>query len=151
MPTSISWEVGSRALLAREDAEAPSLGRDLLFTDDLQVDASGDYQTIEGPDNLRAAIRRRLLVSPGEYKMRPDYGVGVRLFLKRPATTALLDDLKRRVRDQLARERRIEKVLSVEVEPRSVGGVRVYVIQIAITSGGREHRFEPFEISDEVT
>jgi hypothetical protein len=147
--STITFEVGGRDHSPLAPDEAPVLGRDILFTHRLEVGGAGDYLTTEGAENLRAAILRRLLVAPSEYKLRPDYGVGVRLFLKRPATTANIDELKRRIRDQLARERRIERVLDVEVAPQDINGLRVYVITIAVVSAGREQRFRPFTISDE--
>ena len=90
--------------------EAALFGEDLLFTDDLQVTASGDYATVEGPDSVSQALLNRLLTAPGEYAPFPDYGVGIRLWIKKRLSRADLDALRAIIVDQASREERIERL-----------------------------------------
>lgn len=72
-------------------------GEDFLFTDDLQVTASGDYATVQGMACLRQAILNRLLTAPGEYAVHPEYGVGIRNWVKKRLTRADQDELRHQI------------------------------------------------------
>jgi phage baseplate assembly protein W len=132
------------------DAGAPQgsqlavFGRDLLFTDDVQVGPNGDYVVVDGVENLRRAILRRLVVKPGEYRLRPEYGVGVGTFVKKPMTRATLDELQQRIVDNLSQEKRIDRLLQVIVNPTTYGGYPGLYVDIQAQAFGREVHFEPF-------
>lgn len=105
------------------------LGRDLYFDGNLAVNASEDYQTVEGEENYRRAIFRRLITSPGTYRARPRYGAGLGDFQKKKATKGNIDTLTTRVREQVAADRRTQKVLSVVIVdlPAPAQGIKVTV------------------------
>lgn len=155
MPTTVTWPVSTptpSGPLTLNDPGAEPLGTDLLFgANGLQTGANGDYVTVTGEDNLEQAILRRLLVAPGEYKLNPDYGAGVLLYLKKPASQSNLDELTHRIRDQLSREKRIDSVDSVKVVDTTVNGQRAFMISIVVTSAGRTRRFRPFTLTDQAT
>lgn len=124
-----------------------SYGRDVLFVDDFQTTAKGDYATVDAFENLRRAVLRRLLVRPGEYKLNPNYGVGVTTYVKRAQTKANLDLLRHAVVDQLSRERRIEKVLSVDVTATFFGNQPGVIIAVRCLAIGRSVEFSPLSFT----
>lgn len=140
IPTSTSPTTFS-STDAADETEIDFFGVDLLFTDDLQVTASGDYAEIRGIAALRQAIRCRFLTSPGEYATRPAYGCGLRNFVKKRATQSERDALRQTILDQLAQEERIQNVEEVTITSVMSGttpGVQVFV---RITAFGRENSF----------
>jgi phage baseplate assembly protein W len=114
------------------------LGEDLFFDGELKLAAKGDYRTIAGEENYRRGILRRLITTPGTYRLRPDYGAGLGDAVKGKLTKGTLDALTARIREQVAADRRTEKVISVTVTPLStstttgplagVQGIRVHVV-----------------------
>lgn len=131
------------------DAEikAAAFGKDLFFRDDLEVAASGDYSTIDGVANLRAAIMRRCMTRQGEYRLRPTYGIGLQDYVKKPMTTALQQQLQHRIIENLAQEPRIQTVLEARVEPSWIGGDPVLRVTVRAICIGREVKFPPFEVA----
>lgn len=99
-----------------DDIEAALFGEDLLHTDDLQVTASGDYATVDGVASVKQALLNRLLTAPGEYAPFPEYGVGIRLWVKKRRARADRDALRTLIFDQAVKEERIESVTDVTVE-----------------------------------
>lgn len=113
-------------------------GRDLWFDlaegkrANLLVTPAGDWKVASGREALRQAIVRRLVTNPGEWATVPDYGAGVRLYAKARLTGAVIDELRARIRAQLAREPRVTRVGEVSITPRSDGaGIRVAVSVVA--------------------
>lgn len=133
------------------DDQLDAYGRDILFTDDLQVTPGGDYATIDGFENLRRAILRRLLVSPNEYKLNPQYGVGVQRYVKKLQTKANLDALKHAIVDNLSRERRLDKILKVGVAETFFGDEPGIVVTVHALALGRDLRFKPFGFTQKGT
>lgn len=125
-------------------AQRDALGVDILFTDNLQVTSAGDYAEVEGEENLRRAILRRLVVRPGEFRWRPKYGVGVASWLKKPLTTASLDELEHRIRDQLSQEKRITRILEFTIEATTFGTQPGIRIKLVVEALGRKVAFQPF-------
>lgn len=131
---------GGSVELANE-TEIDLFGVDLLFTDDLQVTASGDYATVEGYEALKQAIKIRLMTSPGEYAIHPGFGCGLSRWVKKRATQSDRDSLRQTIIDQLSQEERISNVEEVTVESFTSGdktGVKIFVRVIAL---GRENSF----------
>lgn len=117
-------------------------GRDLLWkANNLQVTASGDYALVEGLEALKQAVWIRLITVPGEFAVRPDFGVGLPIYVKKRITPAVLDELRQRCLDQLSKDDRIERVIDVLTERYDIGdqtGIRVIV---KIEAVGREQAF----------
>ncbi len=126
---------GSGGLTELGDVEV--LGQDILFTDDFQLTAAGDYALVEGEANLRQGIFDRLQTRLGEFSPRPDYGVGARLFVKRSATKSNLDALRQRIREQLLLDSRVESVEEVSLELSQANGGAKLKVYVKVRSLGR--------------
>lgn len=125
-------------------------GKDLLFINGaVPLTPQGDYATVVEEENLRRAVWRMLITAPGEYRLRPTYGVGVGDFLYKPIISSTVDAMKLRISEQLITDRRIERVISVDVTSEVFGtktGVRVVVV---VQAFGRTLRFQPFNFVKE--
>lgn len=148
--TTLSWTLpgfptantglGAQAFAGQIDR---LFGRDIWFdvTDavtgaDMIVTKAGDWAIVEGRKALRQWIVRFLITNPGEWQTLPEYGGGVRLFLKAKNTPAARDELTAKIRGGLARNPRIEKVDQIDVRFTS-GVVRVRVVVIPKGEGKR--------------
>ncbi len=124
-------------------------GYDILFDKgDLQLTQGGDYARVSGLPNLRAAIYRRLITRPGEFRFRPSYGVGVQTFVKKARSQANLDALRNRIIDQLSQDNRIESV-DASVNIITVNGVEAIRVVVTVTAKGNAHTFEPYTFAKE--
>lgn len=123
------------------ETEIDLFGVDILFTDDLQVTASGDYAQIEGYEALRQAIRIRLITTPGEYAIRPDFGCGLSRWVKKRMTKSERDSLRQTIIEQLSQEERIQKVEEVTVESLTSGETTGVKILVRVTALGKENSF----------
>lgn len=114
-----------------EQAVRDVFGVDKFFDGTSHVTGKGDWLTVEGEENLRRAILRRLMTAPGAYRVKPQYGVGVDTYVKKPYTRAVQDELTSRIRSQVAQDRRVDKVLQVTVSQEFFGtvpGVRIILV-----------------------
>jgi phage baseplate assembly protein W len=100
-------------------------GKDIMFADDLKVGSGGDYLTVDHEECVRQAIYRRLLTVPGEFAVRPNYGAGVALYVKKRATRGNLNELKQRITDQLAQDDRVSEISEVLVSSEMRDGATV--------------------------
>lgn len=101
--------------LVRRDATESALGRTTLWEDTNVISHDKDYLVIEGPDALEQRIRHRLITRTGSWALHPEYGAGLEdiLFdIDRPGT---IEEVERRVRDQLSYEAEVAKVIQVSV------------------------------------
>lgn len=123
-------------------------GYDILFKKgNLPLNAQGDYTRVGGLENLRAAILRRLTTRPGEFKFRPNYGVGVQNWVRKVKNQANLEALQLRCIEQLSQDSRIETV-DVKCTPITVNGIEALRVVVSVTTGGQPHTFEPFTFSE---
>lgn len=90
------------------------LGVDVKIQGDYAKSATGDLQLIDGLQNLREAIYRRILTTPGEVIHRPGYGVGLRRYLNRPCTVTNQQELSNAIRLNIMNEQRIEKINTIQ-------------------------------------
>lgn len=95
---------------------AESLLTDLEHDTDLVLTATGDLSTLSGLDNVKAAILRRIITTPGEIVHRPNYGVGIEDFQNAPSTRATHRQLALRIEEQLKEDPRVEAVEEVAVQ-----------------------------------
>jgi phage baseplate assembly protein W len=117
-------------------------GRDVLWkANNTVVTASGDYALVEGLEALKQAIWIRLIVSPGEYAGRPDFGVGLPQYVKKRTTPALLDEIRQRILDQLSKDDRIERVLDAQCERYDLSGQTGIRVVVKVEAVGREQSF----------
>ncbi len=141
MPTIFVPVEATGSVAIANETEIDFFGVDLLFTDDLQVTAYGDYATVEGYPALKQAIKIRLMTTPGEYAIHPDFGCGVNRWLKKRATQSDQDSLRQTIIDQLSKEERISKVEEVTIESFTTGTVTGVKILVRVTALGRENSF----------
>jgi phage baseplate assembly protein W len=123
------------------EAEIDFFGVDIYFSDDIQVTASGDYATVEGLAALRQAILIRLITTPGEYAIHPEFGCGLNRFVKKRATQSDRDTLRQTIIDQLSQEERISNVEEVTVESFTQGTITGVKVSIRVIALGRENSF----------
>ena len=119
-------------------------GRDIAFDltknagADFTVTASGDWASVEGERALRQAVIRRLITSPGEWATLPEYGAGMRNFIKKKLTTTARDQITDRIKSQLLRDPRIARVNNVELQSLDdTEGLQVIVV---VTPRGKSVR-----------
>lgn len=148
MPSFIVPGVTSGSATPPNETEIDLFGVDILFEDDLQVTGSADYATVEGYAALRQAILIRLITTPGEYAVRPDFGCGISQWLKKRMTTSEQDSLRQRIIEQLSQEERIQKVEEVTVESLSLSGTTGVKITVRVSALGRENSFSFTKFSD---
>lgn len=130
-----------------DEALSQLFGQDLLHDNDLHLDAASDYLVLDGKAALKQALYHRLLVSPGEFALRPEYGAGLSRLVKRRMSRSELDGIEQRVVEQLSRDDRIDRVVEVKAESFTIGdkpGLKVYV---KILVAGEEVRL-PFSFAN---
>jgi phage baseplate assembly protein W len=87
-------------------------GRDLVLPgpgQTVQPTPTGDWPSVGGRENLHAAVRRRMLTTPGQLVHRPEYGAGLETYVGRRTTSAELARLAAQGRQNLLRDPRIEE------------------------------------------
>lgn len=144
-----SWtlESGGAAPGAAAEDVAEFFGQDLLHP--LALTAGGDYVLIDGERALKQSVYHRLLVSPGEYALRPEFGAGLAAAVKRRITPAEIDALTLRITEQLLTDARVQKIVEIQTESTTIGdspALRVYVKVLAV---GQEIRL-PMTYSERV-
>lgn len=90
--------------------------RDIAHNKDLLLADNGDLQFVEGVENVRQALLRRLITTPGALVHRPDYGVGVKDFQNAPGTLDNQRDLALRIKEQFELDFRVEEVLGMRFD-----------------------------------
>lgn len=131
----------------RAKARDRLFGRDIWFDVtreriDRVVTAKGDWKLVDGVEALRQSLIRRIITNPGEWQTKPDYGVGARLFVKQRMTSTVIADLQTRIRSQMLKDARVDRVDQVIVE-RSNG---VLHIVVTIVAKGRDINSSPINI-----
>jgi phage baseplate assembly protein W len=125
-----------------------ALLRDIAHNKDLLVAANGDLQTVFGPENVRQALLRRLITTPGALAHRPDYGVGIKDFQNAPASLDNQRDLALRVKEQFERDFRVSSVtgLRFQVDDEQPEKTTIFVKYNIIGVGEVEQPFVPFGV-----
>jgi len=129
---------------AGPDATSELLGEDILFDEDFQMNGAGDWVVLEDEDVVWQGILHRLATRPGEYKLRPEYGVGCDEFVKGKITKTNMSELARRIKDNLAQDRRISRVVEVVVQRAVVDGATGVRVYLKAEMAGRVQTFRPF-------
>lgn len=122
------------------------LGTDFAFTDDFQIDQQGDFDTLAGLDNVKQAILRRIMTVPGTLLHRPTYGCGLISFQNAPMTLSVKRQLAQRIGEQLPRDPRIAKVVSVAISAPDAqpDNVTIAVTADVVSYGTQTFSFKPF-------
>ncbi len=133
---------------ASADQRLLLLGKDILFDGDFHVTPDGDWQLVEGLAAIRQWIYHCLITNPGEFKMRPDYGCGVKRYVKEEKTAALMAQLKTQVRTQLLRNKRLQDVLvTVEDLASTITNAQGLLVGVWVTVKGQKLNTGSFQIA----
>lgn len=131
------------------DSEQKVFGRDLFFDGDLRTGGRGDYQTVDGLENYRRALIRRILTRPGEYRYRPDYGAGLLSFVRKPFNATNRAEIVKRITAQVSRDRRTEKVIRVDIETVTFNSIAYFKVSLVVQAFGRRQELRPFTVKRE--
>lgn len=75
---------------------------------DLHVTKAGDWLVVTGVTAMIQSLIRRMITDPGEWVHLPDYGAGLRSFVKQPKNSANLAEMQERCKAQAMRDRRVK-------------------------------------------
>lgn len=89
--------------------------KDFYFVEDFKLTPSGDISTINGIENVRLSLFRRLLTSKGTLSHRPEYGVGIKDFIGSLNSVANQQTLALRIKEEFESDERVEKVNSIGI------------------------------------
>lgn len=92
------------------------LKKDIAFKDDFVKTASGDLDVIAGLSNLKDALFRCLITTPGTVIHRLEYGVGIKDFQNSLNSSASQKQLTTRIQEQFEKDFRVERVIGVSVD-----------------------------------
>ncbi len=120
--------------------------KDIALITDMQRAPDGDLQSITGLRNLKEALYRRLVATPGTLIHRPDYGVGIKDYLNSVNSLNNQRSLALRVKEQFERDPRVEEVVSLRFEQDSVvpGKFTIFTKVKAVGLGEAELDFAVF-------
>lgn len=128
-------------------------GKDIYFDvhegneADTHVTPSGDYLTVEGREALRQSLIRRLITDPGEWAYIPEYGAGLRSYVKERRTPERVAEMKDRCRTQALRDPRVATVDRVEIE-NFEGGCKILLV---VSPKAGPARAKPVTVLVEIT
>lgn len=109
-------------------------GEDVIILGQGELDALGirslDFSFLTEREEFISRILRRLLTSPGEWIVFPNYGAGLRSLVNETLTFELIDQVKRIVMDQIFREADVERNPEPVIEVKGVGDSLVVSIKV---------------------
>lgn len=88
-------------------------GKDMAFFDDFVVTDTGDFDTVEGLENVKQALWRRLITTPGSVIHRPDYGVGIKNYQNSINSLARQREISLKIKEQFELDERVESVTGI--------------------------------------
>lgn len=89
------------------------LKRDIAFKSDFIETASGDLDVISGLDNLKEALFRRLITTPGSIIHRPEYGCNLKSYQGSLSNLENQRRLAQTIKEQFESDDRVEQVTGV--------------------------------------
>jgi phage baseplate assembly protein W len=107
------------------------------------VTASGDWLAVTGLPALRQSLIRRTITNPGEWKTKPNYGVGARLYVKAKDTASTRSELEARIRSQYTIDQRVERVDHVNITKLVDGIGPILKVNVLYTPRGRLRTDQP--------
>lgn len=148
LPTSLGNATGGG--LASELDE--TFGRDIFYDlskeggPNMSVSPNGDWKIVDGPEALRQRILRILFTNPGEWTTKPEYGVGIRQYVKRVNSVGVVDELTAKIKQGCLQDRGVASVTSVVIQ-RNPDYLHIHLL---IIPKGDDKRGAPMSISAEV-
>lgn len=101
------------------------------------ITGAGDWQTCSGMVALMQSLLRRTITNPGEWKTKPNYGVGAKRYLKGKDTPTSRAELDARIRSQYTLDPRVERVDQVVIAKTVVDDVPILHINVQFTPRGQ--------------
>lgn len=138
----LTWNLPAPRL-AKQPTPGP-LGRTLDFDGDFTVLPDGSVKTVEGRDALRQDLQTRLVTSPGEHALRPEFGAGLRAAVKSAASRDAMERLRARTLTQVRSDSRVTDVPAVSVERLEPNGLR---IKLTLNVLGEVVTLRPIEVT----
>ena len=122
------------------------LKKDISFYSDFVLTPSGDLDVISGLENLKNALYRRLLTTPGTLIHRPDYGVGIKDFQNSLNSLSNQQKLAMRIRTQFIEDPRVDDVTGVRVniDANDPSRIEIFIRVSVIGYGETTFGFIPF-------
>jgi hypothetical protein len=122
------------------------LGCDIAHKGDFLLTATGDLDVISGLANIKDALFRRLVTTPGTLIHRPNYGVGIEDFEGALMSLENQRTLAGRIQEQFEQDPRVEQVTGVQVIVDDVTPDKIQIIVRVKISGYDEitASFVPF-------
>lgn len=118
--------------------ESDFIGKGWSFP--MDVSANGTIAMAGGARKLEQAMRLVLMTYPGERPFRPEFGCKLRDFVFAGASTDVLADIDREVRDSLARWEPRADVEQVDVYPHPDNPGLLYVDISYLAKGENDRR-----------
>ena len=119
---------------------------DIMHKKDYVRRSSGDRERISGLDNLKEALFRRLITVPGSLVHRPEYGVGLKLWINALSSLSKKRELAVKIEEQFRRDPRVDKVTGIAIQSDDARPYLTYII-VRVKPVGYdeiEMKFEPF-------
>ena len=114
------------------------------------VTPAGDWLAVSGITALRQSLLRRTITNPGEWKTKPNYGVGARLYVKAKDTPSMRSELSGRIRTQYLQDQRVEAVNQIAIDKVVDGIGPVLRLNVVYTPRGRLRMDKPDNVLIEV-
>ena len=93
------------------------MGKDIAFKGGgMSISPTGDVALVEGLENLKQALFNRMITVPGSLKHRPNYGVGVPLFLGAISSLSKQQELAGKIKEQCELDPRVEEITGVALD-----------------------------------
>lgn len=110
------------------------------------VGPTRDWTLAGEEEAYRQSLRRRFAASPGEYKLKPGYGAGLRAAVKSRGRSSDIDSIKNRMRVQAMIDPRTKRVVSVDANWFGTNGIKYTIVVEWVGDPS-----SPLSISDEIT
>ena len=123
-----------------------TMGTDVKHKGDYVKRSSGDRDLIAGLDNLKEALLRRLITVKGSLNHRPNYGVGVKLYINSLNTLSKQRELANQIQEQFSLDPRVDQVTGVAVTFDDRTPELTYIV-VRVKPVGYDElamKFEPF-------
>lgn len=119
--------------------------RDLKFADDYVENGDGDIDLVDGLQNVKDRLFRRLITLKGSIVHRPNYGVGLKRYQNETITLQLRKFLTNEIKNQFQEEQFVESVKSVIINQGTENTSQLTINVNAVISGYQELVLE-FEV-----
>ena len=96
-----------------------------------------DADTVSGVDNVREAVRRRIITRPGTLIHRPDYGANLLKYQGAPLTLSKKQEMANAIVENLKREDRVKEVTSISFD-ESTDGITTVKVKYNIVGYGED-------------